>query len=164
MGLNLWHEVFAVDDMRDLLVEAISRFNTEIRILISEPNVEQSPITQQRASEPGERKAAVLTHLLGKAEEGLKDICGRLTEAKRRRFIDGIRLAHESVIYCMIIRIDEQMFLCNYLSSIVGNETPGMQIRKQRSAGLFAKYAREFKEAWKNGRPLDEAERARISP
>ena len=66
------------------------------------------------------------------------------------------------MIRCMIVRIDEEMFVGNYLTSTVGNEIPGMQIRRQKD-GLFEKYCTEFEAAWKCGRELSDQEKARLA-
>ena len=42
------------------------------------------------------------------------------------------------------------MFVCNYFASLVGNETPTMQIRKRGEPSLFDKYLAEFEIIWRN--------------
>jgi len=153
MGLNLYTEVFGDAEVRDALERAVRSGKAKVRILISDP---RSAITTQRSREPSEINAKVFSGLL---EQTLTSL-GTYPQLRSGEPCEGllVRASDRSVIYVMVIRLDDQMFVCNYFSSMVGDDTPGMQLRKLRDYCLFEKYSREFESVWSNSRSFGLAE------
>ena len=154
MGLNLTNEIFEHGPICDALVAAVHQKDAQIRVLISDPTA-ASEITAQRCREPGEvAHGALFLGLLEAAQEHLlQSIFRRLEQNEQDKLT--IEVADQSVIYCMIIRIDDWMVVGNYLSGVQGNDTPGMIIRKAGDDSLFATYSAEFESAWINGSEFD---------
>ena len=70
-----------------------------------------------------------------------------LPESKRKNL--EIRYFNNVPLYCSIIRVDDEFFVCNYLSSTPSNDSPFFKIEKG-SCSWFPKYEFEFESVWKS--------------
>lgn len=148
MGLTLTH---ILDDskVRKSLCDAAKDNNATIQLLISNPNARRR-ITKQRSIEPGETQPRVFTGLLAKAEAAVAKLNTELEAIGKSENL-VVKVANEHVIYCMVVRMDERMYVCNYFSALIGNETPAMHICKKDDGCLFDKYSYEFGVAYSKG-------------
>ncbi len=157
LGLTLDREWLSNDDLLAVLKQVAEKRQGQVRLLLLpqqtyDPRQPPAPAEgevpaenlsfEARVRQPGEEGGGVLLGYIQKAHRHL----GELTNGGSGSL--EIRTLRFCMPYCLIIRIDDYMYVAPYRASTLGEHSLALEVHSAPGHSVFEMYRREFEAIW----------------